>query len=97
VVNYDVENWKLLSEHLLKPESNEGPASVSPSTRAKLLHDALNLAFSGELDFATALSMTRFLKYEKRFEPWHPFFNMIELLLKKLDGSTVGKKLAVST
>jgi aminopeptidase N len=95
MVNYDGTNWKLLSDHLLKPESREGPAAIPPSTRAKLVHDALNLAMAGELDFATALSISRFLKLEKQFEPWYPFFNMVDVLSKKLDGTAAGKLFSV--
>ncbi|CAB3360825.1 Hypothetical predicted protein [Cloeon dipterum] len=91
LVNYDAQNWKLLGDHLLREEGRSGPNAIPPSTRAKLLHDALNLAMAGALDFSTALSLTRFLKFEKQFEPWHPFFNMVDMLSKKLDGTKAGK------
>ncbi|XP_059490234.1 aminopeptidase N [Neocloeon triangulifer] len=91
LVNYDTQNWKLLGNHLLKEEGRVGPSSIPPTTRAKLLHDSLNLAMAGALDFDTALSMARFLKFERQFEPWHPFFNMVDVLSKRLDGTAAGK------
>ncbi|KAF4520039.1 hypothetical protein B566_EDAN008327, partial [Ephemera danica] len=87
LVNYDRRNWALLAEHLTREDAEKLP----PGTRAKLLHDALNLAMGSVLDFPSALEMTRFLVTETRPEPWQPFFNMADHLLRKLDGTAAGK------
>ncbi|XP_045766151.1 aminopeptidase N isoform X1 [Maniola jurtina] len=73
-VNYDDENWKLISEFLQSEDSTKIPEL----TRAKLLHDAWNLAYAGELSFATALNMTLFLPKEKHPLVWDPVFTMID-------------------
>ncbi|CAH4038188.1 unnamed protein product [Pieris brassicae] len=73
-VNYDQENWNLLLQYL----QSEERLSIPALTRAKLLHDAWNLAFAGELSFATALNMTLFLNYEKDRLVWEPVFTMID-------------------
>ncbi|XP_050667556.1 aminopeptidase N [Leptidea sinapis] len=73
-VNYDERNWDLLLQYLLSDKRETIPAL----TRAKLLHDAWNLAYAGELSFASALNMTLFLKNEKDFMVWDPMFVMID-------------------
>ncbi|XP_059049686.1 aminopeptidase N [Achroia grisella] len=73
-VNYDKENWNLLSQYL----QGENRKLIPALTRAKLLHDAWNLAYAGELSFATALNMTLFLKDEKNHIVWDPVFTMID-------------------
>jgi hypothetical protein len=92
MVNYDRRNWALLAEHL----RNEDGEKLPPATRAKLLHDALNLAMGSTLDFHSALEMTRFLATETKPEPWLPFFNLADHLLHKLDGTAAGKLFAVN-
>ncbi|XP_023943502.2 aminopeptidase N [Bicyclus anynana] len=73
-VNYDTHNWYLLSEYL----QGEDRIRIPELTRAKLLHDAWNLAYAGELSFATALNMTLFLKQERHHMVWSPVFTMID-------------------
>ncbi|KAB0800196.1 hypothetical protein PPYR_05936 [Photinus pyralis] len=87
-VNYDVANWDLLSKYLQTGERNNIPVN----TRAKLLHDAWNLAYAGELSFSTALDMTLFLKYEREYIAWDPIFTMIDHIGRHIDGSNVHKK-----
>ncbi|XP_013142020.1 PREDICTED: glutamyl aminopeptidase [Papilio polytes] len=73
-VNYDQRNWYLIAKSL----QNDHRDLLSPLSRAKVLHDAWNLAFAGELSFATALNMTLFLKKEKHHIVWDPVFTMID-------------------
>ncbi|KAK4881226.1 hypothetical protein RN001_004545 [Aquatica leii] len=87
-VNYDTNNWKLLAEYLQSDEKNKIPVN----TRAKLLHDAWNLAYAGDLNFSTALDMTRFLKSEREYLAWDAVFTMIDHIGRHIDGSNVHKK-----
>lgn len=64
-------------------------------TRAKLLHDAWNLAYAGDLGFATALNMTLFLKEERHHLVWDPVFTMIDHIGRHIDSSEVHKKFEV--
>lgn len=92
-VNYDLENWNLLAQYLLN--NNEGRFKIPVYTRAKLLHDAWNLAYAGDLSFATALNMTLFLKYERDHLAWDPVFTMIDHIGRHIDSSEVHKKFEV--
>ncbi|XP_049870006.1 aminopeptidase N [Pectinophora gossypiella] len=73
-VNYDQDNWNLLATYLQSNKRN----LIPELTRAKLLHDAWNLAYAGELSFATAFNMTLFLKDERNHIVWDPVFTMID-------------------
>ncbi|XP_017760428.1 PREDICTED: aminopeptidase N [Eufriesea mexicana] len=87
-VNYDFCNWKLLSQFLQSPKRE----MIPPLTRAKLLHDSWNLAYSGELCFEIALNMTLFLKEERSHVVWEPVFMMIDHVGRHIEGSDVYPK-----
>lgn len=91
-VNYDVKNWNMLAQFLNSRERTKVPVN----TRAKLLHDAWNLAYAGDLSFATALNMTLFLKYEREHLAWDPVFTMIDHIGRHIDSSAVHIKFQVS-
>ncbi|XP_048524273.1 aminopeptidase N [Dendroctonus ponderosae] len=80
-VNYDAENWKLLVEFLQTDERTKIPVY----TRAKLLHDAWNLAYAGDLNITIALNMTLFLRNERDYLAWDPVFTMIDHIGKHID------------
>lgn len=71
--------------------------SIPMNTRAKLLHDAWNLAYAGDLSFATALDMTGFLNSERDHLVWDPVFTMIDHIGRHIDCSDVHKKFEVQT
>lgn len=73
-MNYDAHNWDLLSNYLRSPKRTDIPEL----TRAKLLHDAWNLAYAGDLSFGTAFNMTLFMKEERHHLVWDPVFTMID-------------------
>jgi len=64
-VNYDDENWVLLSRALEMSRHR-----FSAANRAQLLDDVSALSFAGRLDIETALNMTRFLQYEDDRVVW---------------------------
>ncbi|XP_055696927.1 aminopeptidase N isoform X1 [Phlebotomus papatasi] len=88
-VNYDVHNWNLLAEFL---QTETGRSSIPIYTKAKLLHDAWNLAYGGHLSFATAFNMTLFMKDEKDHLVWSPVFTMIDHIGRHIDSSEVHNK-----
>uniref|UniRef100_A0A182SLF0 Aminopeptidase n=1 Tax=Anopheles maculatus TaxID=74869 RepID=A0A182SLF0_9DIPT len=88
-VNYDERNWNLLATFLQKEESR---TMIPVYTRAKLLHDAWNLAYAGELSFGTAFNMTLFMKYERNHLVWNPVFTLIDHIGRHIDMSAVHKK-----
>ncbi|KAJ8917173.1 hypothetical protein NQ315_012665 [Exocentrus adspersus] len=87
-VNYDATNWNMLAQYLC----SENRTKIPVHTRAKLLHDAWNLAYAGDLSFATALNMTLFLKNEREYLAWDPVFTLIDHIGKHIDSSSVHKK-----
>ncbi|XP_006615840.1 aminopeptidase N [Apis dorsata] len=87
-VNYDSCNWKMLSQFLQSPNREKIPVL----TRAKLLHDSWNLAYSGELCFGIALNMTLFLKEERSHVVWEPVFMMIDHIGRRIEGTEVYPK-----
>lgn len=91
-MNYDSCNWKMLSQYLQGPDREKIP----PLTRAKLLHDAWNLAYAGELCFGIAMNMTLFLKEEKSHVVWEPVFTMIHHVGRRIEGLDVYLKFEAS-
>lgn len=88
-VNYDLQNWNMLSEFL---QTETGRREIPVYTKAKLLHDAWNLAYGGHLSFATAFNMTLFMKNERNHLIWNPVFTMIDHIGRHIDMSAVHKK-----
>ncbi|XP_033241603.1 aminopeptidase N isoform X1 [Drosophila pseudoobscura] len=88
-VNYDEENWNMLSNFL---QTAKGRSAIPTYTRAKLLHDAWNLAYAGDLSFATAFNMTLFMKYERNHIVWSPVFTFIDHFGRYIDMSEVHTK-----
>uniref|UniRef100_A0A2M4AFZ3 Aminopeptidase n=1 Tax=Anopheles triannulatus TaxID=58253 RepID=A0A2M4AFZ3_9DIPT len=88
-VNYDERNWNMLASHL---QTDEGRHRIPPYTRAKLLHDAWNLAYAGDLNFATAFNMTLFMLHERNHLVWNPVFTLIDHIGRHIDMSAVHKK-----
>lgn len=91
-VNYDQHNWNLLADFLL---TEEGRKKIPVYTRAKLLHDAWNLAYAGDLSFATAFNMTLFMQYERNHLVWNPVFTLIDHIGRHIDMSAVHKKFEI--
>lgn len=91
-MNYDERNWNLLARYLLDPLSRH---SVPVYTRAKLLHDAWNLAYAGDLCFTAAFNMTLFMRDEREHLVWDPVFTMIDHIGRHIDSSEVHKKFEV--
>ncbi|XP_043064421.1 aminopeptidase N isoform X2 [Drosophila ficusphila] len=94
LVNYDEKNWYMLSMFL---RTENGRGLIPVYTRAKLLHDAWNLAYAGELNFAIALNMTLFLKNERNHIVWDPVFTFLDQIGKRFDVSSLHKKFHLYT
>ncbi|XP_053945161.1 aminopeptidase N [Anastrepha ludens] len=66
-VNYDIDNWKAITAHLMDPKKYQ---EIGPTNRAQLIDDVMNLARSAYLSYETALNMTLYLKHELDHVPW---------------------------
>jgi aminopeptidase N len=71
-VNYDIDNWKLIIEHLNNPRRYH---EIAQSNRAQLIDDAMNLARAEILEYTTALEVTKYLSHERDYVPWKTAIN----------------------
>ena len=76
-VNYDDTNWKLLINDLRIPSKMQ---QISPTNKAQLIDDALNLARAGLLDYETSMNVTRYLSNELDYLPWKSAFTAFSYL-----------------
>ncbi|XP_029104716.1 thyrotropin-releasing hormone-degrading ectoenzyme-like [Scleropages formosus] len=79
-VNYDLENWRLLINQLMK-----NPAIISVGNRAGLIDDVFNLARAGYLPQNIPLEIICYLPQEREFLPWHAASRALYQLDKLLD------------
>uniref|UniRef100_A0A1B6CLC6 Aminopeptidase n=1 Tax=Clastoptera arizonana TaxID=38151 RepID=A0A1B6CLC6_9HEMI len=85
-VNYDADNWKLLTKHLIDPNRFQ---QIGVINRAQLVGDALNLARAGALNYSVALDLTQYLAQELEYLPWKSAFTAfshINSMLMKTGG-----------
>ena len=67
-VNYDANNWKLLSNVLSSSDYNK----IHVMNRAQLIDDSFNLVSAGYLnDYETAYDILKYLVNEDDFFPWY--------------------------
>lgn len=65
-VNYDEENWRLITAALNSPEYEK----IDPLNRVQLLADALDLAWRGDVPYPLALGLLGYLQRETAYLPW---------------------------
>ncbi|XP_065349189.1 aminopeptidase Ey-like [Cloeon dipterum] len=76
-INYDSENWDLLST-ALRTEKNHG--GIPTLNRVQIIDDAFNLARAGLLEYNLALNLLRYLRHETEYFPWKAAFSNLEYL-----------------
>ncbi|GLG93885.1 Aminopeptidase, partial [Gryllus bimaculatus] len=81
-VNYDEDNWLLLSEYL-QDESLDDIA-IEPLERAILIDNALNLARISKLEYSTAIQLLSYLSNEVDYIPWTVAFSGLNYLHRML-------------
>lgn len=64
-VNYDLENWRLLYDQLIRDFK-----TIDVTNRAQLIDDALDLARGNLLDYEVSLNITSYLKNDFEYLPW---------------------------
>ena len=65
IINYDSEDWKILTKALI-----ENASLLTPSDRANLIADSFYLSKADLLNYTTALNLTLYLSKEQHFVPW---------------------------
>ncbi|CAB3384996.1 Hypothetical predicted protein [Cloeon dipterum] len=76
-INYDAENWELLST-ALRNEKNHG--GIPTLNRVQIIDDAFSLAKAGLLEYNLALNLLRYLRHEREYFPWKAAFANLEYL-----------------
>ncbi|XKL66707.1 hypothetical protein PGB90_010127 [Kerria lacca] len=79
-VNYDLTNWKLLTDQLKK--SHE---VIHPLNRAQLINDCFVFAMDKKLPFAVFFNLVEYLSKEEDILPYTCFLRNIHNLLSKLN------------
>lgn len=74
-VNYDANNWELLSKQLA-----DAHEVIHVTNRAQVMDDALNLARAGQLPYTTALGLNEYLAKEAEYVPWRAALNNLDYL-----------------
>lgn len=83
-MNYDAKNWLLLSNTLNSLDYQK----IHLLNRAQIMDDALNLAFSGVIEYEIALQLVSYLKQEHHYLPWTAAYHELEHLYTLLGDSS---------
>ncbi|EJD74474.1 peptidase family M1 containing protein [Loa loa] len=78
-IQYELEYWKLLIDHLLYRHNY-----FSVSTRLKLLDDAFVLAETGRIPYAIPMKMSLYLRNETKVVPFITFLTRFETILYRV-------------
>ena len=90
-VNYDANNWELLTSQLL-----EDLNKINVNNRAQLLDDSFNLASVEHLGYDVFLNLTRYLLQEKEYVPWVAAARIFRNLLRRFQETNAGRSLEVT-
>lgn len=85
-VNYDAENWMKIISQL-----HEDASVIHVLNRAALLDDIFMLAKTGDATYATALSMSTYLKSEHDYIPWASVLSHFDDLDRLMSHSDEGR------
>lgn len=79
-VQYDRRNWQLLIDQLIGPEYR----AIGVSNRAQLIVDAMELAWTGDLNYTIALPLLGYLEQEMEYVPWVAALSNLQLVSRQL-------------
>ncbi|XP_009930430.2 glutamyl aminopeptidase [Opisthocomus hoazin] len=82
-VNYDSENWDMLSTLLVNNHKD-----FSAADRAGILDDAFSLARPGLVNYSVPLELTKYLTNETDYLPWHRVISSVSYLANMLEDDT---------
>ncbi|NXI92152.1 AMPE aminopeptidase, partial [Psophia crepitans] len=82
-VNYDSENWARLSTLLVRNHTD-----FSAADRAGILDDAFSLARPGLVNYSVPLNLTKYLRNETDYLPWHRVISSVTYLANMLEDDT---------
>ncbi|NXA15016.1 AMPE aminopeptidase, partial [Sapayoa aenigma] len=82
-VNYDSQNWAELSALLFQDHN-----SFSAADRAGILDDAFSLARPRLVNYSVPLELTKYLRNETEYLPWHRVISAVTYLANMLEDDT---------
>ncbi|NWH17545.1 AMPE aminopeptidase, partial [Grus americana] len=82
-VNYDSQNWDRLSTLLVSNHTD-----FSAADRAGILDDAFSLARPGLVNYSVPLDLTKYLRNETDYLPWHRVISSVTDLANMLEDDT---------
>ncbi|XP_071411232.1 glutamyl aminopeptidase [Pithys albifrons albifrons] len=82
-VNYDSQNWARLSSLLFQDHRN-----FSVADRAGILDDIFSLARPGLVNYTVTLELTKYLRNETEYLPWHRAISSVTYLANMLEDDT---------
>lgn len=83
-VNYDQQNWELLTRQLMDPKKY---LEIGELNRAQIVADSLHLARAGVINYSVALNVTKYLNKEISYIPWAAAFSdfaYIDAMINKM-------------
>nr|CAI5820674.1 unnamed protein product [Callosobruchus analis] len=84
-INYDIKNWKLLTDYL----QSENYGKIPVLNRVQLINDAADLAFVGRLDYDIFFDLVKYLKRENGYLPWKAALGKTSSMTNHLKKSSV--------
>ncbi|KFO15091.1 Glutamyl aminopeptidase, partial [Balearica regulorum gibbericeps] len=82
-VNYDSQNWQRLNTLLVSNHRD-----FSAADRAGILDDAFSLARPGLVNYSVPLGLTKYLRNETDYLPWHRVISSVTYLANMLEDDT---------
>ncbi|NXS60847.1 AMPE aminopeptidase, partial [Brachypteracias leptosomus] len=79
-VNYNSQNWERISSLLVNNHKN-----FSAADRAGILDDAFSLARPGLVNYSVPLQLTKYLRNETDYLPWHRVISSVTYLASMLE------------
>lgn len=79
-VQYDAQNWRLLIDQLNGADFR----AIGTVNRAQLIDDAMELAWTGDLNYTIALPLLRYLGQEDKYIPWVAALMNLDRVSKQL-------------
>lgn len=90
-VNYDLENWKLLTEQLIND-----PKAIHVLNKAQIVDDAWALAIDHKLPFSVPFALTPYLANETDPLPWFSAISKLDYVYSLFENTGVKELLTVS-
>ncbi|XP_050459306.1 aminopeptidase N-like isoform X1 [Cataglyphis hispanica] len=90
-VNYDKENWKLISRYL----KSKNYINIHVLNRAQIIDDAFHLMLAQQIEPSLFWDIVTYLEQETDYVAWYPMFKALEYMSRVFTIDTYGKNIYV--